>query len=184
MRLTVCQHVRLFVVATLLGFLPSGLLFAESHDLTRLRSGNPAIASLIADADSESTTFRKLVEELARTDGLVYVETGRCGHGVRACVPHSMALAGRFRLLHILLDPHDLQSVPSERLAGLIAHELRHALELLSDPAVTNDAAMFMFYRRDAPPHGAFETAAATLVGDQVSRELSVALGRSRLAAR
>jgi hypothetical protein len=177
MRLSVSLlRVGLCVMAVLLVFRPSALFSADSRDLARLRSTNPAIALLIAEADKRSLLFHKLVADLARTDGLVYVEAGWCGHGVRACVPHSIARAGPFRLLRILIDPYDAQHVGIAHLAGIIAHEMQHALELLADPRVTSAAAMFWFYEREAPAGGAFETAAAILVSDRVSREMANAL--------
>ena len=54
-----------------------------------------------------------------------------------------------------------------------VAHELRHALEVLSDPTVTNADAMYFFYRREGSMRGAaFETRAAIDAGNAVRREL------------
>jgi hypothetical protein len=145
---------------------------ADSTDLPRLRAGQPGLAAVLTQAEEQSASFRQLVASLARTDGLIYVTAGHCGHGVRACVPHAMTRAGRFRVLRILIDPHDAGAADTARLAGTIAHELHHALELLADPGVTDAASMFMFYRRETPRHGAFETPEASAVGDQVWREL------------
>jgi hypothetical protein len=128
-------------------------------------------------------TFHELLEDIAHTDGLVYVETGHCGHGVRACVPHSIIRSGPFRLLHILIDPHDVRNGSAAEIAGIIAHELQHALELLFDPTVTNAAGMFAFYHRDPSAHGVFETDAAILTGDRVSREVA-ATGNVELLAK
>ena len=47
------------------------------------------------------------------------------------------------RVLRIAVDTRR----PSRDLAGAIGHELRHALEVLQDPAVTSGAAMFFFTR-------------------------------------
>src|SRR4051812_12217444 len=77
---------------------------AATSTLPRLRSSNPVIAASMSDAAAASMTFHALVEALARTDGLVFVETGQCGHGVRSCVPHSIVRAGRFRVFRILID--------------------------------------------------------------------------------
>ena len=163
----------LFVVALLLVIWPRLLLSAGWRDLIRLRSENPVIARLIAKADERSLTFHGLLEDIARTDGLVYVGTGQCGHGVRACMPHSIICSGSFRLLRILIDPRYLDTDDAQ-LTGIIAHELQHAREILSDPTIRNAAAMFMFYKREAPARGAFETAAAILIGDRVTGEMTV----------
>ena len=132
----------------------------------------------IAEADKQSSIFHQLLDELARTNGIVYIEAGKCGHGVRACVPHSIALAGPFRLLRILIHPYDAGHASAAQLAGIIAHEVQHALELLSDLSVTNAAAMFSFYGRAPSADGAFETAAAIVASDRVSREMTDAVRR------
>jgi hypothetical protein len=174
MRLRVSVRVGLCVTATLLVSRPSALFSADLRE--RLRSSHPAIALAIAEADKHSPRFHRLLEDLARTDGLVYVEPGQCGHGVRACLPHTIARAGQRRLLFILIDPYDVAHSAPAHLAGIIAHEVQHALEFLSDVKVTNAAAMFMFYKRDASARGTFETAAAVLVSSSVSREMADAL--------
>ena len=113
-------------------FWSSVLFSADLRDLARLRSPDPLIAALMANANRRSMTFHELLEDIAHTDGLVYVETGHCGHGVRACVPHSITRSGPFRLLHILIDPHDARNAGAAEVSGIIAHELQHALEVLA----------------------------------------------------
>ena len=180
MRLTASlQRSCLVVVALSLVMWPRLLLSAGSRELPRLRSGNPVIVRSIAQADQQSTTFHGLLEDIARTDGIVYIETGLCGHGVRACVPHSIARSGPFRLLRILIDRHYTKSADAP-LAGVIAHELQHALEILANPKITNGAAMIMFYNRETPAGGAFETAEAIRIGDRVAGEMAAA-GRDEL---
>jgi hypothetical protein len=180
MRLTgSLQRSSLLVVALFLVICPRLLLSAGSREQDRLRSANPIIVRSIAKADQQSTTFHRLLENIARTDGVVYLETGSCGHGVRSCVPHSIARSGPFRLLRILVDRHDPQSGDAH-LAGVIAHELAHALEILADPKITSGAAMFMFYNRQTLRGGAFETEAAIRIGDRVAGEMAVA-GRDQL---
>jgi hypothetical protein len=56
---------------------------------------------------------------------------------------------------------------------ALIAHELRHALEVLAEPAVRTGAGMFDLYRRNGAIRGeTFETRAALDAGDAVAREM------------
>jgi hypothetical protein len=164
---------RVLWVSAVLLLAPGPVVSADFPDLTRLRSDQASLAAVLVQADERSATFHQLVVSLARTDGLVYVTTGRCGHGVRACVPHAMTRAGQFRVLRIVIDPHDAEAGGTARVAVTIAHELHHALELLADRTVTDAASMFMFYRRDAPRHGAFETPEAGAVGDRVWQELA-----------
>jgi hypothetical protein len=173
------QGSRLFIVALFLVIWPTLLLSAGGRELPRLRSSNPIIVRLIAMADRQSLTFHGLLEDIVRTDGIVYIETGLCGHGVRSCLPHSMARSGSFRLLRILIDPRYTRS-DDAHLADIVAHELQHALEILANPKITNGAEMYMFYSREASKSGAFETEAAIRIGDRVAREMATA-GRGEL---
>lgn len=141
---------------------------ASGPSLSRVRSTNAAIASLMIDASAKSATFRELVQTIDASDGIVYVEPGECGHGVRACLV-GVAPAGPNRMLHIKVDPRKEKS----DLMGLIGHELRHATEVLAERSVTNSAAMFFFYMRDGVMRGgAFETQAAIDAGDAVRSQV------------
>jgi hypothetical protein len=115
-------------------------------------------------------TFGRLIEIIEATDGIVYVEPGRCGHGVRGCLTHSITAAGPFRLLRILVDtrlgPLDL--------VGSIGHELQHAVEVLHEPGLVADYAVYLFYMRIAQTQkGTFETAEAINAGLQVENEVA-----------
>jgi hypothetical protein len=80
-----------------------------------------------------------------------------------------LVAAGPNRFLRITLDD---RGTDAEAMASL-GHELRHALEVLGEPAVTSAAAMYHFYHRMAMRRGGgFETAAAILAGDSVREEL------------
>jgi hypothetical protein len=145
----------------------------------RVRSTNPAIAAAIAEAQSRSATFRSLIHTIEATDGIVYVEPGRCGHGVPACLSLSVVSGGGFRLLRILVD--GTAGVIS--LMATIGHELRHAIELLTEPAVNTWTAAYLYYQREAPTlGGVFETSAAILTGAAVEHELKDAADLVRVA--
>ena len=110
-----------------------------------------------------------MIEVIDASDGLVFVERGRCGHGVRACLTFLMTVAGPTRFLRIVLDDRNTDA----QAMGSLGHELRHVLEVLAEPAVTSAATMHFFYHRNArrTPHG-FETDVAILAGDTVRAEL------------
>jgi hypothetical protein len=145
---------------------------ATSTRLVRVRSESPEIAAVISRASEVSATFRRLVATIDRTDGLVYVDNGKCGHGVRACLVLSVQVAGPFRILRIRVDSRRLD-------CGLMAsmgHELQHAIEILSHPQVTSGAAAYLLYDRIAgqgtgADQGRFETAAAHRAGLDVRHE-------------
>ena len=145
------------------------LLNIAAAPMPRVRSTTPAIVAAVIEGEDRSPTFKSLLRQIESTDGIVYVELGRCGHGVPACLSHSVVSGDGYRLLRILVDStSDLVA-----LIATIGHELRHAIELLTDPAVRTMAAAYNYYAREFPNSGrAFETDAAIRTGGRVEREL------------
>ena len=132
-------------------------------------NGDRTIAVLLHEGTALSPTFRRLVETIDGTDGLVYVENGRCGHHVRACLAMTVQIAGPSRVLRILVDTHR----DHEELLAAIGHELQHAVEALSDPHVIDDVAIYNFFMRVAPSDKShLETEHALQVGIDVLAEL------------
>jgi hypothetical protein len=145
----------------------------------RVRSTDPVLAPLLAQAQSGSRTFRDLVRAIETTDGIVYVERGRCGHGVHACLSLQLVAGEGFRLLRIIVEIVDS---PLQMMAT-IGHELQHALEVLMQPGVRTSAAAYLYYAREAATvRDAFETVAAVHAGLQVERELQNAADVVRVA--
>ena len=147
--------------------------------LARVRSEDSQIAAVIRRASERSTTFHRLITAIDRTDGLVYVENGKCGHGVRACLVLAVQMASGFRLLHIRVEPRQRNCV----LMASIGHELQHAIELLRAPHVTSGAAAYLFYDRIAgqgrgADRGWFETEAADRTGLDIRYEACKAESR------
>jgi hypothetical protein len=154
---------------------------ADDQDppLARVRSGSPSIAAVIHQASERSILFRGLVARIDATDGLVYVDEGKCGHGVRACLTLSVQVAGPHRLLRILVE--SIRGQNTCDLMASIGHELWHAIELLGQPKVTNYSSAYSFFQREGPNGGGhvpFETAAAVRTGFEVGREVCVTAGR------
>jgi len=136
----------------------------------RIRTSSPVIARLIHDATERSPTFHQMVDTISATDGVVYVEQGTCGHGVRACLVLTVTIAGPSRMLRVLVDPHKADS----DLQGAIGHELRHAIEVLSIPTVRSDGALYHLYERGSSfQDHPFETIAAIQAGEIVRTELN-----------
>jgi len=144
-------------------------LLSVASPMPRVRSTNPAIAAAIEEAGARSETFRNLVRTIEGTDGIVYIEQGQCRRGVHACLSPSVVSGGGFRLLRIVVGRLD----DAVELMATIGHELRHAIEVLSEPSVRTTAAVFNLYAREAPTAGqVFETAAAVKAGNAVAKEL------------
>jgi len=134
-----------------------------------VRSGNPAIATLIQRASERSNTFRSLLESIKASDGIVYIEQGTCGHGMRSCLV-KVTMAEPNRILWVMVDTRGDDCL----LMGLIGHELQHTVEVLSNPTVTSTAALYFFYRdhADAGRSPGFETIAAKRTGEAVRSEV------------
>jgi hypothetical protein len=151
--------------------------FAQPAPAARLRPTTPRLAALIEEATARSPTFRKMVASLESTDGMVFIDEGRCARGANACLTFQLTQAGRHRLLFVFIDLRR----PDVDLMASIGHELRHALEVLADPSVRTTAALKDLYLRDTrtefPPR-LIETAAARWAGDAVRREIQQSRSR------
>ena len=140
-----------------------------------VRTTSPALATLIRQATERSTTFRGLMDTIDASDGIVHVNEGKCRPGVRACLLLTMTVAGPYRVLFILVRV-DTRRADWDYM-GSIGHELRHAIEVLSDPKVTSNHAMVRFFRNEGLTRGAnFETKAAIDAGWAVRDEVREAL--------
>jgi hypothetical protein len=132
---------------------------AYGEHFARVRAnGDPSIAALIQEGAERSGTFQRLVETIDASDGLVYVERGKCGHHVRACLALTVTVAGPNRILRIVVEP---KRNHEEQLAA-IGHELQHAVEALGDPHVTDYHTLYsLFNSIGSSELGWFETHAA-----------------------
>ena len=136
----------------------------------RIRTEDSGIARAIALATEWSDTFRRLVETIERTDGMVWIVAGRC-HGRPACLLIYLEVAGPHRMLRIQVDPRRTE----ERLMESLGHELQHAIEVLGTSA-RSGAAMYHFFDSQAGGYrigGRFETYEAVQAGDAVGREVA-----------
>lgn len=142
---------------------------SETVSVVRLRPTTKRLAVLIEEARARSSTFRQLVASIEATDGMVFIDEGRCSRGVPACLLWQLTQAGRYRVLFVVIDTRR----PDIHLMASIGHELRHALEVLEDPSVRTTAAIERFYMRQlAAGSYIVETAAATAAGVDVLGEI------------
>jgi hypothetical protein len=150
--------------------------------VSHVRSNNRRLRDLITRATEQSSTFRRLVETIDASDGFVYIEPGVCRHGVRACLV-SVNSTGRQRVLFVKV--HIGRAAPE--LIGAIGHELRHAVEVLSDSAVTDYSSWYFFYKLNADYDGtltAYETKAAIKAGQDIVEEIRQSIVQGRAGKR
>ena len=144
---------------------------AESPAIARVRSTDPALSALIGRAATHSKTFLRLFTAIQRSNGIVQVEVGTCGHGVRACLRMWMETAGSNRYLRIVIDRGKTDS--DVEVMAMIGHELQHCVEALSERGITDGVRLYHFFSRFAPTDGnRFETTTALRAGDDVRYEL------------
>jgi hypothetical protein len=137
-----------------------------------VRTEDPQLSKIIRQGLDQSPTLRELVNRIDSLSGFVYIVWSRCGTRLwepDACLDHRMGVSGGFRFLRVNIYP----GVSGERLLALIAHELQHALEVLSDDNVTSQEEVAKLYERIGikGAAGNFESAAAQRVQGAVYRE-------------
>lgn len=150
---------------------------ADDGPVARVRSSDSKILALLDEGVRRSPTFRGLVDAIARSSGIVYVEFGYCAFGhLNGCLLPFVAAAGGARYFRILVTS-DPSRVNHDRLIALIGHELRHAAEVIEDERVVDVESMEAHYRRVGIPLSdgkrGYETTEARSAGDSVLAELS-----------
>lgn len=134
-----------------------------------VRSSNSDLIALIDRAGERSATFRSLVDTINGSDSIVFVEPGKCGHGVRACFV-SVTAVDSHRYMRVVVD---IRKADWD-LMGSIGHELRHTIEVIGAPNVRSNASKFFLYQQIGTlgTPTARETQAAVDAGNTVRDEV------------
>ena len=134
-----------------------------------VRSSNSELIALIDRAGERSATFRSLVDTINASDSIVFVEPGKCGHGVRACFV-SVTAADSHRYMRVVVDTRKADW----DLMGSIGHELRHTIEVIEQPSIRSNAGKYFFYAQNGTngTPTARETQAAVDAGNTVRDEV------------
>lgn len=149
---------------------------AVSELAGRVRSTNRTILELLKEGAERSATFQSLTGAIAHSNGIVHVEFGYCAFGhVNGCLLPFIAASHGDRYLRIVVTP-DTNRRSRDQLLALIAHEMRHTLEVLEHEEVVDVQTMEAMYRKIGKPlagvQSGYETAAARAAGDAVLAEL------------
>lgn len=147
--------------------LPQDLLHMAAR---RVRPTDARLLSLMMDGARRSRTFADLLVQIQRSNVIVYVEFGRlppetCGRLLL------QAIAGTQRYLRVQVRA----AMHPDEIIAIVAHELRHALEVAADPGVVNMSGLEGLYRRigfETQVHLGFDTDAARDTGNRVRAEL------------
>jgi hypothetical protein len=142
----------------------------QTARLNRVRSHSPLLAAAIEEGVQRSPSFRRLVQTIDSTDGLVYVDEGSCRLKVRACLVLTVTISGPHRVLRILVEPR--KALDCELIAS-IGHELQHAIEVLLHPVIRSDGRLYSFFDHVGKTgFGRFETEEALRAGSAVRAEV------------
>jgi hypothetical protein len=133
--------------------------------------------ALVREGTERSATFRALVDTVDHSNGIVYVEFGYCAFGrLNGCLLPFIASSHGDRYLRVAVTP-DRNRRSHDQLLALIAHELRHALEVIEHHEVVDAATLEAMYHRTgtaiAGANRGYETSAARAASDSVLAELT-----------
>jgi hypothetical protein len=150
-----------------------------------VRSEDRQLSKAIQQGLEWSPTFRDLVNRLDRSSGIVHVVFSRCGTRLwepAACLDHRIVVSGSVRYLRVNIYPGE----SGAKLLALIAHELQHALEVLSNHTIATAEDVEKLFEAIGTKgrSGSFETEAALRVQDAVYREAREWLRLSRAASK
>lgn len=140
---------------------------------THTRPVTVSAAALLAHAAERSSIIRGLLEDLERTDVVVYLTDSMAGlESEPRAYLRFVARAAGIRYLEVRIERW--QAWPHERIACL-GHELRHALEIAAAPDVVDAGGLSSLYRRIGweCDTGRFETHAARATGHRVRHQLT-----------
>jgi hypothetical protein len=149
---------------------------ASSAETPRVRSTDPGILALVREGADRSATFSALVDTIGQSNGIVYIEFGYCAFGhLNGCLLPFVASSHGDRYMRIVVTP-DKNRRSHDQLLALIAHELRHALEVVEHAEVVDVLTLEEMYRRIGTPLTGgvtgYETSAARAAGDAALSEL------------
>jgi mono/diheme cytochrome c family protein len=139
---------------------------------SRVRSSDPEMLRLIADAAEHSYTVRRLLSDVEHSNLIVYASLFYPPRSLPTSqtrllggVPHG----GRYLSLCI-----DVRLMSSARIE-MLGHELQHVMEIAAAPEVANDGDLLKLYRRigyNSWNALSFETRGALVVQSLVAEEL------------
>ena len=151
---------------------------------SRARPLSENATSLLASARERSSIVESLLQELERTDVIVYL-ADLAPPAVNAPQSHMVYLANDASSRYVLVRIDHWRISPSERIA-LLGHELQHVLEVAAAPEVRDGAGLKRLYKRIGWESQAdrFESEAAKEMGNRVRSELNRGGRRPVLTAR
>ena len=164
----------LLTVVLFAGVLNSPLLaFDTRNGGPRLRPQDPRSVQILKEGMARSATFRALVDRIEASQVIVYVSINPILKSSLSGALTWMTRAGEFRYVRASIS----NELTFNQMIATVAHELQHAVEVLEDESVIDEASLVAMYKRIGEPSSAggplgWETLEAQRMGGQVRREL------------
>ena len=159
-----------FIAALIAAVVPLAPVIDEPHaPLPHIRTLSPMAREIVSAGAAQSATFRQLVLELDTLNVVVYATTS-LEWPTRASLDYLTSAA---RITYLLVHVRAMAS-PRDRIAAL-AHELRHAIEIVRAPApIGTHTDLRLLYSTVGFRCGprSYESTAAALTESVVRREL------------
>jgi hypothetical protein len=144
---------------------------AVAGEPPRLRVEDPHLARMIEDGSQRSPTFHSIVHDITASNVVVYVQFGKCQPHVDACLEYvTWALPCLY--LKATIDPFEK---PESVIVGLVAHELRHALEVTESGVRTGEQFGAFYEAHGRRGSAGYETDTAIAAGVRVEHEFRLA---------
>jgi hypothetical protein len=151
----------------------SAIASAAADGGPRLRPQDPRIMQVLKEGVAKSATFRALVERIEASHVIVYIAINPILKPGLSGALTWMTQAGEFRYVRASVRPE----LTFNQMIATVAHELQHAVEVIEDESVIDEASLVAMYKRIGQPSTAggplgWETLEAQRMGGQVRREL------------
>jgi hypothetical protein len=126
---------------------------------------------LVAKGIDGSKTFKQLIDKIAQSDVVVYVDLDPFDERKLDGALGFVGKAGGTRFVKVWLRPRRID----DEMVVTLGHELQHVLEVAGDPQVISQATFAAFWARTGQSEkpGRFETRAAQQVALRIRAELS-----------
>ncbi len=149
---------------------------------SRTRPLSAGAIALLKDAVLRSAIVEDLLEQIERTDLVVYLSDAI--PGVFTGPKSSMVFLAGDTTSRYLLVRLDAMRLPQHERIAVLGHELQHALEVAAAPEVRDASSMAGLYRRIGweTSKGRFESRGAQTIGRQISKQLRPRDRRERVA--
>jgi hypothetical protein len=171
----------LLVVLFSLSF--ASVAHADPHPVSVIRIMNSTLAETLTELHEVSPTARAIVSELDRSDLVIHVmPLPPVRRRLFTGTTHFVTSVGGRRIVRVAVD----QTLPDDRRAAALAHELYHALEVARATWVVDRDGFAKLYRSIGHKSGGdqhtecYETPAAVNAGLRARAEFRSAVAASR----